>query len=94
MPEILERSLAYEGLKHYFKIQFAQKAGSLKNFILKVLGSTDDIIYFRYTRAINKETGPVVIGLQVRAKDDIKRIINNMKTTGISFEKLDGLGEE
>jgi len=89
MPEIMERSLVYEGLKHYFKIQFAQKAGSLKDFITKVLGPSDDIIYFRYTRLINKETGPAVIGLQLRAKDDIKRIIDNMKTLGIQFQKLD-----
>jgi threonine dehydratase len=91
MPEILERSLAYEGLKHYFKIQFAQKAGSLKNFILKVLGSNDDIIYFRYTRTINRETGPSIIGLQVRYKDDIKRVIQTMNELGIEFKQLDGL---
>lgn len=91
MPEILERSLVYEGLKHYFKIQFAQKTGSLKEFILKVLGSNDDIIYFRYTRTINRETGPAVIGLQVRYKDDIKRVIQTMNELGIEFKKLDGL---
>jgi len=88
MPEILERSLVYEGLKHYFKIQFAQKAGSLKDFILKVLGPNDDIIYFRYTRTINRETGPAVIGLQVRYKDDIKRVIQTMNELGIEFKKL------
>jgi threonine dehydratase len=91
MPEILERSLAYEGLKHYFKIQFAQKAGSLKNFILKVLGNTDDIIYFRYIRIINKETGPAIIGFQVQYKDDIKRIIQTMNDLGIEYKHLDGL---
>jgi len=94
MPEILEKSLVYEGLKHYFKVSFAQRAGSLKDFIVNVLGPNDDIIYFRYTRSINKETGPVVIGLQLRAKDDIKRVIANMSMRGFSFEKLDGLGEE
>jgi len=91
MPEILERSLAYEGLKHYFKIQFAQRAGSLKDFIVKVLGPTDDIIYFRYTRIINRETGPAIIGLQVRYKDDIKRVIQSMNELHIEFKKLDGL---
>jgi threonine dehydratase len=91
MPEILERSLAYEGLKHYFKIQFAQKAGSLKNFILKVLGTTDDIIYFRYIRIINKETGPAIIGFQVQHKDDINRIIQTMNDLGIEYKQLDGL---
>ena len=61
MPEILERSLVYEGLKHYFKIHFAQKAGSLKEFITTILAPSDDIIYFRYTRIINRETGPAII---------------------------------
>jgi threonine dehydratase len=94
MPEILEKSLVYEGLKHYFKVDFAQRAGSLKTFILKVLGPNDDIIYFRYTRSINKETAPVVIGLQLRSKDDIKRIMSNMEANHFRFKKLDGLGEE
>ena len=94
MPEILEKSLVYEGLKHYFKVQFSQKAGSLKDFVVNILGPTDYIIYFRYTRAINKETAPVVIGLQLRAKDDIKRVMTNMVKKGFVFEKLDGLGEE
>jgi threonine dehydratase len=78
-------------LKHYFKIQFAQKAGSLKNFILKVLGTTDDIIYFRYIRIINKETGPAIIGFQVQHKDDINRIIQTMNDLGIEYKQLDGL---
>jgi len=94
MPDILEQSLVYEGLKHYFKIDFAQRAGSLKTFILKVLAPSDDIIYFRYTRSINKETAPVVIGLQVRTKDDINRIMANMESNNFRFKKLDGLGEE
>jgi threonine dehydratase len=94
MPEILEKSLVYEGLKHYFKIHFAQRAGSLKEFILGVLGPSDDIIYFRYTRAISKETGPVVIGLQVKSKADIDRIMNDMTAAGFKYEKLAGLDEE
>jgi len=94
MPEILEKSLVYEGVKHYFKVHFAQKAGSLKDFVLKVLGPTDDIIYFRYTRAISKETAPVVIGLQLRNKDDIKRIMKSIDSSGFRYQKLDCLSEE
>ena len=33
MPEIKERSLQYEGLKHYFLIRFAQRPGALKEFV-------------------------------------------------------------
>lgn len=88
MPEIMERSLVYEGLKHYFKIEFPQRPGALKDFILHVLGKDDDIIHFRYTKLINKETGPVILGIQLKNKSDIDIILKNMKTMGIVFEKL------
>ena len=89
MTEILERSLIYEGLKHYFRIQFPQKAGALKDFVLNVLGKNDDIIYFKYEKIINKETGPVVLGIELKDKNDIHRIINMMNTKNIIYEKLD-----
>ena len=89
MTEILERSLIYEGLKHYFRIQFPQKAGALKDFVLNVLGKNDDIIYFKYEKIINKETGPVVLGIELKDKNDINRIINMMDTKNIIYDKLD-----
>lgn len=91
MTEILERSLIYEGLKHYFKIQFPQRAGALKDFILNVLGKDDDIIYFKYEKIINKELGPVVLGIELKDKNDITQIMSNMKKNDILFEKLDHL---
>jgi len=93
MTEIMERSLIYEGLKHYFKIEFPQKAGALKEFILKVLGINDDIIYFKYTKLINKETGPVIIGIETKSKDDIKLLICNMNKYGITYEKLNNIND-
>ena len=91
MPEILDRSLAYEGLKHYFKIEFSQKAGALKEFVLKVLGPEDDIIHFRYSKIINKEVAPVTIGIQTKERADINRIIENMNKFGIIYTKLECL---
>jgi threonine dehydratase len=93
MTEIMERSLIYEGLKHYFKIEFPQKAGALKEFILKVLGINDDIIYFKYTKLINKETGPVIIGIETKSKDDIKLLISNMNKYGITYEKFTNIND-
>jgi threonine dehydratase len=93
MTEIMERSLIYEGLKHYFKIEFPQRAGALKDFILTVLGKNDDIIYFRYTKIINKETGPVVIGIQTKNKDDVKLLIINMEKNGITYTKLTNVSD-
>jgi threonine dehydratase len=88
MTEILERSLIYEGLKHYFKIQFPQKAGALKDFILNVLGKDDDIIYFKYEKIINKELGPVILGIELKNKKDINQIIDKMNKNDILYEKV------
>lgn len=93
MPEILERSLIYEGKKHYFKIEFAQKAGALRDFIMNIVGENDDIIYFRYTKLINKETGPVIIGIETKTKDDSLILISKMKKSNIIFEKLTNISD-
>ena len=91
MPDILERSLVYEGLKHYFRIEFPQRPGALKEFIMQVMGKDDDIIYFRYTRLINRETGPVIIGIQLKQKDDLARLIQNMNDAGIIYERSNSI---
>jgi threonine dehydratase len=93
MTEIMERSLIYEGLKHYFKIEFPQRAGALREFVMKVLGTSDDIIYFRYTKLINKETGPVMIGIQTKCKDDVKLLISNMEKYQITYTKLTNVSD-
>jgi len=91
MTEILERSLIYEGLKHYFKIQFPQKAGALKEFITNILGKNDDIIYFKYEKIINKELGPVILGIELKNKNDINMLLNNMKNNNILYEKINNV---
>lgn len=88
MPEILERSLIYEGKKLYFRIEFPQKAGALKEFILKVLGGTDDIIYFRYTKHINKEFGPVLLGIETKSREDSAALMIRMKEADIVYEQI------
>jgi len=93
MPEIMERSLIYEGRKHYFKIEFAQKAGALKEFVMSVLGPNDDIIFFKYTKLINKETGPVLIGIEIKHKSDVQILIKNMEKYGIIYEKLTNISD-
>lgn len=93
MPEILERSLIYEGRKQYFKVEFAQKAGALKEFILSVLGPGDDIIYFRYTKLINRETGPVVIGIETKDKVAGLELFDKMTAAGLVFEKLTNVAD-
>ena len=90
MPEILERSLLYEGKKQYFRIEFSQRAGSLKDFVLQVLEKDDDIIYFRYTKRINQETAPVILGIETKTKEGGLRVERAMVTAGLVFTKLQG----
>ena len=69
MQEIKERSLQYEGLKHYFLIRFAQRPGALKEFVNNVLGPDDDITRFEYIQKHNKETGPALVGIELKNRD-------------------------
>jgi threonine dehydratase len=88
MPEILERSLVYEGRKHYFRIELPQQAGALKQFITSVLGPDDDIIYFRYTKIVNKETGPIILGIETKSVSDSAILMTQMQKAQIRFKKL------
>ncbi len=86
--EIKERSLLYEGLMHYFLIQFPQRPGALKEFVNDILGPDDDITYFQYNKKTNREVGTVVVGLELKKKKDIKSIKRNMIAKGFQFEYL------
>lgn len=88
MQEIKERSLQYEGLKHYFLIRFAQRPGALKEFVNRVLGPTDDITRFEYMQRNNKEAGPALVGIELKNRDDYKRLINQMKLMNFSYTEL------
>ncbi len=87
MQEIKERSLQYEGLKHYFLIRFSQRPGALKQFI-NVLGPNDDITRFEYIQKHNKESGPALVGIELRSKEDYELLLLNLNKYNISFTEL------
>lgn len=87
-PEIMERSLIYNGLKHYLIVEFAQKPGQLKNFVNNVLGPTDDIARFEYIKKTSKETGPALIGIELAKKEDLDPLLARMDKAGISYMKI------
>ncbi|MDP1843122.1 MAG: threonine ammonia-lyase [Sediminibacterium sp.] len=89
MQEIKERSLQYEGLKHYFLIRFAQRPGALKEFVNHVLGPTDDITRFEYMQKHNKESGPALVGIELLDNKDYATLIENMKRFNINYTALD-----
>lgn len=88
MQEIKERSLQYEGLKHYFLIRFAQRPGALKEFVNHVLGPDDDITRFEYMQKHNKETGPALVGIELRSKTDYEVLLQNMDRFHINYTEL------
>ncbi|TDO29029.1 threonine ammonia-lyase [Sediminibacterium goheungense] len=88
MQEIKERSLQYEGLKHYFLIRFAQRPGALKQFVNHVLGPDDDITRFEYMQKHNKETGPALVGIELKSKQDYNNLINNLNRHQINYTEL------
>jgi threonine dehydratase len=86
--EIKERSLLYEGLMHYFMIQFPQRPGALKEFVNDILGPDDDITYFQFAKKNSREVGSVVVGLELKNSNDILTIKNNMNTKGFEYQYL------
>jgi threonine dehydratase len=88
MQEIKERSLQYEGLKHYFLISFAQRPGALKEFVNNVLGPTDDITRFEYMQKTNKENGPALVGVELQSRTDYDLLLKNMQASNIGFSEI------
>lgn len=88
MQEIKERSLQYEGLKHYFLISFAQRPGSLKQLVNEVLGPDDDITRFEYMQKHNKEKGPALVGVELKSKEDYESLVQRLKNHNVDFTEL------
>lgn len=78
-PEIKERALLYNGLKHYFIIRFPQRAGALKEFVAEILGPQDDITHFEYSKKHSRENAPAVVGIELKKSSDLNPLIQRMK---------------
>ncbi len=87
-PEILEKSLRYEGLKHYFIISFTQRPGQLRKFLEKVLGPNDDIVRFEYIKKTNAEEGPALVGIEVGDRDEYPKLIQRMDDIGFHYRVI------
>lgn len=85
MQEIKERSLLYEGLKHYFLVRFAQRPGALKEFVNDILGPNDDIVRFEFMQKHNKETGPALIGIEVKSREDFDKLLERMNACKLNY---------
>jgi threonine dehydratase len=87
-PEIMERSLVYQGRKHYFIIEFAQKPGQLRQFVDDALGPTDDIVRFEYIKKTNKERGAALVGIELKNKADLEPLLRRMEAIQLNARRL------
>lgn len=88
MGEIKERSLLYEGLKHYFIVRFPQRPGALKLFVNKVLGPDDDITRFEFIKKTEKERGPALVGIELKEATDYNSLVHRMIHYGFDFKEI------
>lgn len=79
MAEIKEKSLLYEGLKHYFIVRFPQRPGALKLFVTEVLGPGDDITRFEFIKKTSKENGPALVGIELKNAEDYPALLQRMQ---------------
>jgi threonine dehydratase len=87
--EIIERALIFEGLKHYFLVEFPQEPGMLRRFLDEVLGPTDDITLFEYVKRSNRETGPALVGIEIADRSDLPGLLARMKRSPMRIEPID-----
>ncbi len=87
-PEVIERSLVHEGLKHYFLIGFPQEPGALRRFLDQALGPDDDITLFEYVKRSNRETGPALVGLELARRDDLEPLLARMDQMPLTVERI------
>lgn len=86
--EIKERSLLHEGLKHYFIINFPQRAGALREFLTDVLGPDDDISHFEYSKKNSRSKGPALIGIELQREKDFSGLIGRLEANNIRYEYI------
>ena len=89
MEEIKERSMLYEGLKHYFMVSLPKRAGSFKEFVNNIIGPTDEITLIEYdSKKSSGDIAPALIGIEVKHQEDLDGIINNLNKHNIKFNLL------
>ena len=88
MEEIREKSLLYEGLKHYFIVNFPQKSGVILSFVRDILGPDADLVHFQYIKKTNKDFGPALVGIEVTDKAYIEDITRRMNEQNFSYEYI------
>ncbi|MBC8103044.1 MAG: threonine ammonia-lyase IlvA [Cytophagales bacterium] len=88
-PEIIERSLIHQGLKHYFLIAFSQRAGALRQYLDEALGENDDVTLFEYVKKNNREFGPALVGIELTDRADLAPLLARMDAIGLRYQAVE-----
>ena len=87
LPEVKERALKYSGLKKYFVIQFPQRPGALRDFLM-MLGPDDDIARFEYLKKSARNFGSVLIGIETTKRENFHALLDAMDKMGMRWQDI------
>jgi len=52
------------------------------------LGPDDDITRFEYIQKHNKETGPALVGVELKSRNDYEALVQNLNRFHINYTEL------
>ncbi len=87
LPEVKERALKFSGLKKYYILQFPQRPGALKEFLM-TLGPEDDIARFEYLKKSARNFGSVLIGLETTKPTNFDVLTSRMDKMGMRWQDI------
>jgi len=87
LPEVKERALKFSGLKKYYILQFPQRPGALKEFLM-TLGPEDDIARFEYLKKSARNFGSVLIGLETSKPSNFDVLTSKMDEMGMRWQDI------
>ena len=87
LPEVKERALKFSGLKKYYILQFPQRPGALKEFLM-TLGPEDDIARFEYLKKSARNFGSVLIGLETSKPSNFDVLTSKMDKMGMRWQDI------
>ncbi|MDJ0612279.1 MAG: threonine ammonia-lyase IlvA [Rhizobiaceae bacterium] len=87
LPEVKERSLRFSGLKKYYILQFPQRPGALRDFLM-ILGPEDDIARFEYLKKSARNFGTVLIGIETTKAENFDILTGKMDAQGMRWQDI------
>ncbi|MGI9350390.1 MAG: threonine ammonia-lyase IlvA, partial [Rhizobiaceae bacterium] len=87
LPEVKERALKYSGLKKYYILQFPQRPGALRDFLM-MLGPNDDITRFEYLKKSARNFGSVLLGLETDKAGNFDVLTKKLDEMGMRWQDI------